>query len=129
MSTTIQILDALQSGLIEAASVAGYPAAVMMAAGTVGTGLASVAAIMSYPGGSTDMVTARRDRSRRNIWTALKAAFDRSIVRYRTIAALEDLDMRMLRDIGLTRGDVLSLRTMRGQDARSADRFVFRPDI
>jgi len=70
------------------------------------TGLASVGALLAYPLASAPgVVVATPARPKRTGWLARLRGW---MTRQRKVADLADLDDRMLRDIGLTRGVLLS---------------------
>jgi len=80
--------------------------AAMVTLSALATGLASVGALLAYPLASAPgAVVAAPARPKRTNWLARLRGW---MTRQRKVADLGDLDDRMLRDIGLTRGVLLS---------------------
>jgi uncharacterized protein YjiS (DUF1127 family) len=84
--------------------------ATMVTITALATGLASVGALLAYPLASTQAggiaeVMPRVERTSRLGWFARLREWSRQ---QRKVAELSDLDDRMLRDIGITRGILLS---------------------
>lgn len=79
----------------------------MVTLSALATGLASVGALLAYPLASAPGMAVEETpaRPKRTSWLARVGSW---IIRQRKVADLADLDDRMLRDIGLTRGVLLS---------------------